>query len=164
MRQIRGTAVPALVRLGVVLVLVLSVFGMQALFNHGSTHDPVPTALSAAGAMSGASGQAHAGHGAAETSQHAAPGPAPDPGAGHGRVDDGVGIGGSEHSLGDVVMLCVAMLVAAATLLWLLNLLRRVPRMWAVLRPFATPVRPASWLIPTGTGPPPMWQFSVIRC
>lgn len=71
---------------------------------------------------------------------------------------------GDGHHMGTMVMLCLAMLAAtAAALLLLLVGLRRRPRMWAH--------RPA---IPTtvikrvtarhGTGPPYVWQFSVIRC
>ena len=67
-------------------------------------------------------------------------------------------------SLGHMVLLCVATLAAAAgTLLALRSLIRRAPRVWAVLRR-ASSRRITGWLTPTGTGPPPVWEFSVIRC
>lgn len=74
------------------------------------------------------------------------------------------GEGEPGHSLGDMVMLCVAMLVAAgASLLAMLGLHRRVPRVWAVLPPAIT-ARVTRQDAYRGTGPPPVWQFSVIRC
>ena len=51
------------------------------------------------------------------------------------------------------------MLVAAASFLTILRLLRRAPRVWAVLHPIAT-VRITRRVAPTGTGPPPVWRFS----
>lgn len=62
-----------------------------------------------------------------------------------------------------MVMLCVAMLsVAAGALLLVLLALRRRPRLrehrparTALLRPLTARL---------GTGPPPVWEFSVVRC
>ena len=72
--------------------------------------------------------------------------------------------GPTVNSLGDMLMLCVSMLAAAATLLELLAWGRRAPAWRAVVRPAAAHLHPASWLPPAGTGRPPTWQFSVIRC
>ena len=69
-----------------------------------------------------------------------------------------------DRALGHMALLCVAMLAAAAgTLLALRFLIRRAPGVWAVLRR-APSRRISGWLTPTGTGPPPGWEFSVIRC
>jgi putative Mn2+ efflux pump MntP len=71
----------------------------------------------------------------------------------------------TEHpggALGDMVMLCAAMLLGAGALLALM--LRRRPGR----RPFALPrPRLATWrpsLAVAGTGPPPTLAFAVIRC
>lgn len=71
---------------------------------------------------------------------------------------------GHGHSLGSMVMLCFAMLAATAGALLLLLLgLRRQPRVWAH-RP-AVPTTVTQWVTAQlGTGPPYVWQFSVIRC
>jgi hypothetical protein len=63
-----------------------------------------------------------------------------------------------------MVMLCFAMLAAAAGALLLLLLgPRRRPRDWAH-RPTA-PTTVTRWVTDRlGTGPPYVWQFSVIRC
>jgi hypothetical protein len=68
------------------------------------------------------------------------------------------------QGMGHMVLLCMAMLAASAgTLLALPSLIRRAPRVWAFLG--SAPVhRITGWLTPTGTGPPPVWEFSVIRC
>ena len=153
--------VTRLVLLGAVLVIVLGILGMHALSHPGTAREPAPTVATASatdmtGAMSADAGHPHARH-QAEAARRSAP--AHDT-HGTGRGD----AGGTGHSLGDMVMLCVAMLAAAATLLALLAFLRRVPRLWAVLRPAVTHFCPTSWLAPMGTGPPSVWQFSVIRC
>lgn len=143
----RITPVFRFVRLGAVLAIVLGIFGMHALSLHGTTHaEPSPRVATAlTGSMAADAVTEHGPHQS-------------------GASDDTDDTGGTGHGMGDMVMLCVAMLTAAATLLALLVLVRRVPRLWAVLRPAAARFRPTSWLNPTGTGPPPVWQFSVIRC
>jgi hypothetical protein len=72
--------------------------------------------------------------------------------------------GGDGHNLGSMVMLCFAMLAATAGALLLLLLgLHRKPRVWAH-RP-TVPTTVSRWVTARrGTGPPYVWQFSVIRC
>jgi hypothetical protein len=68
------------------------------------------------------------------------------------------------HSMGDMVMLCAAMLlaVAAGTLL-ALRLRQHIPSIPISIRP-----RPRSRTFPVtarvGIGPPAEWKFSVVRC
>ncbi len=70
---------------------------------------------------------------------------------------------GDRHDMGSMVMLCVAMLAAAAALVLGVLLARRLLRGW---RPVPTLHRSLLRLLPSpaGTGPPPEWAFSVIRC
>lgn len=68
-----------------------------------------------------------------------------------------------EHSMADMMMLCVAMLVAAALGLLLALALRRVARTPSLVdrvRHLVTTLAPQR----AGTGPPYVWEFSVIRC
>lgn len=153
----RSTPVIRLVRLGAVLAIVLGIFGMHALSHHGTTHLEPTSRI--ASALAGSMADAGAGH--AHHQSEAIPHSTPVTGTRAADVGDA---GGPGHSLGDLVMLCVAMLAAAATLLGLLTFIRRIPRLWAVLATATTHFRPTSWMNPTGTGPPPAWQFSVIRC
>lgn len=144
----RNPAVVGLVRLGAALAIVLGLLGMHVLSHHGATHETAPTVTAPLAAA----------HHDAAGATHQAPPAHDSTGSGDG------GAGGTGHVLGDMVMLCVAMLAVAATLLALLAFIRRVPRLWAVLRPAVTRFRPTGRLTPTGTGPPPVWEFSVIRC
>ncbi len=68
------------------------------------------------------------------------------------------------ESAGDMVMLCVAMLFAAAAVVLLtLRLVRFAHRAPLSLRPlFRVPTFPANARV--GTGPPAVWEFSVVRC
>ena len=60
-------------------------------------------------------------------------------------------------------MLCVVMLAGAAlTLLVLLVVSVRRPLLPASFAPAVVPARVLEWV--RGTGPPPVWRFSVIRC
>jgi hypothetical protein len=70
---------------------------------------------------------------------------------------------GSGHGMGDMVMLCAFMLGAAGVLLLILRALRRSPASWIYVRA----VSHAYVQLPrlrADTGPPPAWEFSVIRC
>lgn len=70
----------------------------------------------------------------------------------------------SEHpggALGDMVMLCAAMLLGAGALLALM-LRRRLPRGFALPRLRLNTWRPS--LAVSGTGPPPTLAFAVFRC
>lgn len=146
-------AVPALLA-AVVASIVLGIIGMHALSTHGvmGTTDhstmtsPVAAPVAAAHAdMSGASD-------ASSTK------------AVHAGVSSMAPKKGDGHSLGSMVMLCFAMLAATAGAVLLLLLgLQRAPRVWAH-RPTA-PTTITKWVTARlGTGPPYVWQFSVIRC
>lgn len=166
------------VRLLGALAIVLGIFGMHALSHHSASHEPAPVAVPSAtyevsytdptsapsGADMGPVTRAHVQHQTSSVDQaaHMQSGPSTHAPGGHG---PGTGDSGEPgHSVGDMVMLCVAMLVAAAaSLLTILGLLRRVPRVWAVLFP-AIITRVTRQIAPRGTGPPAVWQFSVIRC
>lgn len=145
-RRARGTQP---VRLLATLVVVLGILGMHSLAHSGPSHPP--TAADAASALTQ--------HMPDGTDAHAAPmrsSDATQPGRSFGS--------GPEHTLGDMVMLCTAMLAAAGTVLGLLWSIRRNPRLWALVAPPVSYVRPSRWLARVDTGPPAAWQFSVIRC
>lgn len=139
----------------VVGALVLGILGMHGLTQHGaapahSSHPPV-AAVSA---------DPHAAHPAPDhqpvTTEAAQSAPAATP-TGPGSSND--------HGTGsDMVMLCAAMLLAAAAGVLLgLRRLRGTVRTPRSLRPllrlpaFAATAR-------VGTGPPGVWEFSVVRC
>jgi hypothetical protein len=139
----QGRALPALLG-AVVASILLGIIGMHALsiggvmgMDMGTDHSAMTSAADS-GPTTGT--EAHAG-----TSSTA-----PDSGDG--------------HSTGSMMMLCFAMLVAAAgTVLWVFLGLRRKPRIWAH-RP-AIPHGLNGWVSARlATGPPYAWQFSVIRC
>ncbi|MFC7358793.1 hypothetical protein [Nocardioides astragali] len=138
-----------LMRLGAALAIVIGLFGMHVLSHHGMPHEQTTAAP-----ISTSAAHADGGHSTTRAEDPARTAPV------HGAGDAGA----TGHSLGDLLMLCVAMLAAVSTLLGLYALGGRTHRPWAILRPAATHVRPALRLAPTGTGPPPVWQFSVIRC
>ena len=133
------------------LVVVLGIFGMHVLAHHGTTHPPVPENASASAYVHDAVGGA---------GQHAAQATGTDLGVASGPSRDR----GSDHALGDMVMLCVALLAAAGTVLGLRTFVRRSPRPWALLAVAVADVSPLRRLARLDTGPPPVWQFSVIRC
>lgn len=144
-------AVPALLAAAVASI-VLGIIGMHALSTHGVTGMGTNDHSTVTSPMTGAYGDMTA---AADIS--------PTAGAGAG-MSSTAPDSGDGHSLGSMVMLCFAMLVATAGALLLLLLgLRREPRVWAH-RP-AAPSSVVRWVTPHfGTGPPYVWQFSVIRC
>lgn len=144
-----GRAVPGLLA-AVVVSIVLGILGMHALSTHGvmgeADHGGHP-------AMSGMSSDTAAPAGSLV--------PEADPSG------DGSGSGeGGGHDMGGMVMLCAAMLAATAAALLLLAALgtRHTPRFWALL-PTAVTTTTTGWVTSRlGTGPPPVWEFSVIRC
>lgn len=75
---------------------------------------------------------------------------------------------GSEHGPvphhGGMLMLCALMLAGAAAALLVLLVGRRVRGrlLPAALQPWPDPVRLVRWV--RDTGPPPVWEFSVVRC
>lgn len=158
-RRSAGTASASLVT-----ALVVGILGMHALASHGSPTAPTaPTAASSTWSSAGmpssrdaatATGDSLAGH------AHAAAATAvPTEGAVTG-VDVGTGSG---HGMTDMVMSCIVMLAAAA-----LTLLVRLfgdpfrPLLPAAFEPAVVHERVLLWV--RGTGPPPVWAFSVIRC
>jgi hypothetical protein len=75
-----------------------------------------------------------------------------------------VAVGDPGHGLGHTMMLCVVMIaLGAGTLLLALRGLRRVPRRWVHLPTMPTALS-KSFTMRLGTGPPPVWEFSIIRC
>lgn len=146
-------AVPTLLA-AVVASIVLGIVGMHALSTHGvmgiTDHATMPSPVT--GLTTGAHGDMSAGsvpgHTAGARAGMSSTTPA---------EEDG-------HSLGSMVMLCFAMLAAAAGTLLLLFLgLCRRPRVRAH-RP-TVPAAVTRWVTARlGTGPPYVWQFSVIRC
>lgn len=147
MRQIVRCARP--VGLLAALVVVLGILGMHALAHPDSSH---PSAAPEVG------GAAYAHHASGGTDAHVAPMP-----SATAPVEPTFG-SGPKHALGDMVMLCAAMLAAAGTMLVLLWSIRRSPRVWAFVAPAAASVRPTRWLERVDSGPPAVWRFSVIRC
>lgn len=128
-----------------VAAIVLGILGMHGLSVQGAAADPAhPVATTAAHS------EAHPGGAHPEGAQsEGVPGPH------HG---------GGSHDMGSMVMLCAAMLAAAAAGLLALRALRRgFPPSWTIARSTPGPRAPA-WFTPVGTGPPPVWRFSVIRC
>lgn len=140
-------AVPALLA-AVVASIVLGIIGMHALSTHGTMGTAHASAMTSP--MTGAHGDMTAG-------------PLTTPTAGaHTDASSTAPPKGDGHSLGGMVMLCFAMLAATAGAL-LLRGLRRKPRVWAH-RP-TVPISVTTWVTARhGTGPPYVWQFSVIRC
>jgi hypothetical protein len=141
-------------------LLVVGILGMHALATHGTPATPagaatmaMPTATSGhQGAMT-SDDSLHAHEHPADTTTAPAGSPGGSPGA----------VPGSGHDLGDMVMLCVAMLAAAAVTLLLLLAVRIIGALLpAAFQPAAARVRARQWV--RGTGPPHVWAFSVIRC
>lgn len=131
------------------MVVVLGIFGMHVLAHHGTTHPS---------ASDNASAYVHDAMGGTE--QHAVQAAGMDLEV---AISPSLG-SGPDHTLGDMVMLCVALLTAAGTMLGLLTFFRRRPRLWALLAAAVADARPLRRLARLDTGPPPVWQFSVIRC
>ena len=142
-------ALPALLAAAVVSI-VLGIIGMHALNTHGVMGNTDHAMTSpATSPMTGAH---------ADTSVGMSAGP--ETGSPAGSVPDG----GNGPGMGSMVMLCFAMLAATAgAFLVLLLGVRRMPRVWAHLD--AAPTTVTGWVTARlGTGPPPVWEFSVIRC
>lgn len=132
--------------MGLVAVLVAGILGMHALGGHGT-----PAAATAVVARTGPDPHAAHEHGAAASV------PAISAGSTHEGADR------SGHGLGGMVVLCAVMLAAAALGLPALLVVRLVRRVRLVrLARLAARIQPVRWV--RGTGPPPAWQFSVIRC
>lgn len=150
-RTAGGTVVAALVA-----ALVLGILGMHALATHGG---PAPVAAAVPGAdMVGVTSHDAATAPVAHHDAHDhATADASPAATGHGTP------AGSGDHRGGMVMLCVVML-AATGLTFLVLLAVRVlrPLVPAAFRPAPTPQPSVRGV--RGAGPPPVWQFSVIRC
>jgi hypothetical protein len=154
-----------------VVAVALGILAMHAISLHGVCHQP--TLAAGTSAMTPEMGHpALDGPGCGASDHHAAASSHHEPAVRAVGDDTRAGVAppsgvaaptAGDRGWGHMVLLCVAMLAAAAgTLLALRSLIRRVPRVWVVLR--RAPVRRVTgWLTPTGTGPPPVWEFSVIR-
>lgn len=149
-RGVRSLTTAGLV--AVVAALVLGILGMHGLGQHGATGHGSQLAAAA-------SADPHASHPApddgplaTDAASTAARGPAA------GAMSDGHGSGA------DMAMLCVAMLLTAAVgVLLALRLMRLVRRAPPALLP-ATHVLTLPATARAGTGPPAVWEFSVVRC
>lgn len=75
----------------------------------------------------------------------------------------GNGSGMGDHAMGGMLMLCLAVLGAAATLLLSRVFTRRLS-WWRPTVEAATATLVAATTRVRSTGPPPVWEFSVIRC
>lgn len=136
-----------------VVSIVLGIVGMHALNTHAtmSNADHATMTSPMSEQVTGSRGHAHAGM----SDDMVTDGDVVPLGAAAASVGD------TGQNTGDTLMLCVAMLAAAAGTL-LLGL-RRIPRVWAHLP--AVPITIPRWCTaPLRTGPPPAWEFSVIRC
>ena len=141
----RGTAPVGVGLLIAVAALVLGILGMHALGLHGVSHGaPAPGVSVAPAADSTGTAAEHGAHHGTEAA-----------------ADEGHG---PQHGAAEMVVLCAAMLAAAAgMLLALAGLRHRAPPVWAELRA-ALALRVTSRARPGGTGPPAVWEFSVVRC
>ena len=135
----------------VVAALVLGILGMHGLSQHGATAHAGPQVAAVAA-------DPHASHPAPDHTPIAA-------GAASDSRAPTLGASPSDHGSGaDMVMLCAAMLLAAAIgVLIVLRLLRVVHRAPLSLVP-AVRVPTFSATARAGTGPPAVWEFSVVRC
>jgi hypothetical protein len=138
----------------VVAALVLGILGMHGLGQHGpmSHRDQPVTAV--------VSVDPHAAHPAPDHTPVAI-----DTSRTHATSTSGFGTSPDDHgSVGDMVMLCVAMLLAAvAGVLLTLRIVRFAHHAPLSLRPlFRVPTFPAT--ARAGTGPPAVWEFCVVRC
>lgn len=131
----------------VVATIVLGILGMHALSTHTVMSHTMTAPMTApmTGHVDGIR-DAGAAHGSATAAEVLAAGPA-----------------GSGHAMGDMVMLCVFMLAAAGALLLALTAPRRTPRPYATSRASTSTFLRLPRLR-AATGPPPAWEFSVIRC
>lgn len=142
----------------VVAAIVLGILGMHGIDAHG-VHRHGALADARAAAPSAPVERVHASvaleHGAA----HLPGRPGTDASAPAG------GDAGDASGMGGMVMLCGAMLAGAAIALLAVLVRRgRLPRVWAVLHAAARPRAVLPAVLRTGTGPPAVWRFSVIRC
>ena len=157
------TAARAASRVGLAVLiaaLVVGILGMHALASHGTP--AAPAAASNATSLTGTTPHQHSAMpsvGSHEVhvpaarlhSTNAVTGGAGDPGSGSG------------HDMASMVMQCIVMLAAAAlTLLALLPVGFLRPLRLAAFLPADVLERTFQWV--RGTGPPSVWQFSVIRC
>jgi hypothetical protein len=145
--------------------IVLGILGMHALARHGAM--PGHGADHHPGAATATSGTAEVSH----RDGHGAPvaEPASEPAAGMALVASGAGfsvatVGSLDFPLGEMTMLCAAMLLTAAAGALLSVRLRRVASAdgFSVARLRSAIVRLLA--ARAGTGPPYVWEFSVVRC
>jgi hypothetical protein len=143
------------VLLAAVLAVLFGILGMHALNNHGAMASPAATGgghqMSAMSAMAGAATDAAA-VAAGEQGEH--------PIASFATAVPNTS--GGDHGPVGMLMVCLAMLVAAAIALTV-AVRTGQPLRW-LDRPRWTRSRRRPQTLVRGTGPPPIWEFSVIRC
>lgn len=149
-----GPGVRTLTTAGLVAVvgaIVLGILGMHGLSQHGAMPSHADHQLVAAATQT----SAHGGH--ATHTGHAAV-------AGDPTGAMTVAAGDAGGSVGHIAMLCAAMLLSAATgVLLVLRLRRLAPATVLGLKARVQTVRTfASDRL--ATGPPAVWEFSVVRC
>lgn len=151
MRPTTGTdkVLPGLLA-AVVVSIVLGILGMHALSTHGAGATDAAMAGPAAGAVPGA--------------PQAAAHPAHPVDPAHPAGATGAGGGDHGHDMSGTVILCAAMLAATAAALLVGLGARRPPRLWAHVATVARTTASRGATSPRGTGPPPVWEFSVARC
>ena len=144
-------ALPALLTAAVASI-VLGIMGMHALSTHGVMGMGITDHSTLTSPMTEAHGDAHG-----ELVMSPASGE-------HAAMSSAAPHDGRGHDMSGLVLLCLAMLSATAGALLVLILgLRRRPRTWAYRLVTAAAV--TRWVTARlGTGPPYVWQFSVIRC
>lgn len=134
---------PPVLLLAVAFVL-FGILGMHALSNHGVTHGSTASTAHDAPAATSAVDDAD---------QHASPGASE-----HGSTVPS----GDHHSGMAMTMLCLGLLVGLGGIAFLSR--GRSGVLWSLSRSLAArPLRPRRTLR-LATGPPPVWEFSIIRC
>ena len=148
-------ALPALLAAAVASI-VLGIIGMHALSTHGVMGTSTTDHSTMTSPMTSPMTEAHG-------DTHGVPVTSPATGE-HAAMSSTAPEDGGGHNMSSMVMLCLAMLAATAGALLVLILgLRRRPRTWAYRLVTAAAV--TRWVTARlGTGPPYVWQFSVIRC
>ena len=138
----------------VIGAIVLGILGMHGLSQHASMPGRSNLQPIAATGVS----DAHAAHASMSHAATAMPATATGDSGAKGTAGDQGG------SVGDKAMLCAAMLLAAAAGVLLVLRLRRLSR--GTLLAITQLPRAVTALVSSrlGTGPPAVWEFSVIRC
>lgn len=147
-------------RLGLVVAvaaIVLGILGMHALTTHGTSHHPGMSGMTAMPELPGTAPMNSTESMSVTGHQHAT---APYTAA----LTPATAATGDSHGgqTGSMIMLCAVMLAAAASAALLLAL-RHTTTTWRTIPPYVRAVLTRT-TARRATGPPPVWEFSVIRC